>query len=154
MNLCKLKCLLLFLCIFYVGCSSKKDFSIVLVHQRLSQHTYLKEYYVLKNYKSDSMQKKKIDSLALELGRGKGRPYRFYSANFFISSHRYKIDTTFFRNADSLSMITKRKNLFNYLFYNGGFREKQIIKDGKILPPLYDSVRVIYNSNPVITFEN
>jgi hypothetical protein len=154
MQLFKSSIILLLLSTIFFACSSKRDLKFILVRQNVSLYGFLKEYYILKNYKSDSLDKKKIDSLALILGRSKGREFESYSVNFFKSSYALRRDVIFFKNSDSITMAKKRTNMFNYRFYKGGFREKQTIVDGKILPPLYDSVVIKFDSLPSIRFEN
>ncbi len=149
----KIKIIAIFITLCLFGCKTERVLRIQLVNQKLSS-SYLKEYYVVQNYHFDSIANRKIDSTAMVLGRSEGRNYHFYTANFFVSSKKIKKDSLYFQNTDSLSLSKNRKNLVNYFFYDGQFREKQTIKDGKIVPPKYESVNIIQNTTPVIKMVN
>ncbi|MGF1923836.1 MAG: hypothetical protein ACQUHE_06625 [Bacteroidia bacterium] len=119
-----------------------------------SRMKVLRHYYVAKGYRSSSPSYSELDSIALKLGRSIGRDYDMFWVNFFSSSKQYKKDSVFFVKSDSLTLVKKRKNLVNYYFRTGFFREKQIIKDGKVLPPFYEDVKVAMDSIPKTYFVN
>lgn len=150
---------LCFILLLNLGCQTEKRLHIQLVDQKMLvatdvQKGYLKEYYIVSGIASDSLLNSKMDSLAIALGRTKGMLYDLYSVNFFYSSQNLKRANRFFRTSDSLTLTKRRSNIANYFFNRGVFWEKQSIKNGKILPPKYDSVAVIKKSDPVIQIIN
>ena len=147
------------LCLILYSCAATTSgFKLISEKQSVSKlngsdFKILREYYVAKSYKSKSPTYSELDSLALALGHTKGKNYNLYYASYFSSRQFSKADSVFFNSNDSISIIRRNVNLVNYIFKNGLFREKQIIKNGKILKPKYD-VDIKFNDAPDIKFYN
>lgn len=142
-----------------ISCSAPKNSGFRLVAQKMDslnnatrKQSVLKHFHIAKRYKSNSTTYEELDSIALNMGRTYGTGHHIFWVNFFSSNRHRRSDRAFFNENDSLEIIKKKLNLVNYRFENGFFREKQIIKDGKILPPI--DVQIIFDSKPKINFVN